>query len=104
MNVSQDIKKPQDAKISKFANISNDAKIIQWFSLAEFSEGTQIQYIRRMWLFCDIAGKTPSELITEANAETRAGLFLSERKNLDYMARFKADLKRRNYSPKANAS
>lgn len=69
MNVSQDIKKLQDAK-SKFANISKDAKIIQWFDLSEFSEGTQIQYIRRMWLFCDIAGKTPSELITEANAET----------------------------------
>jgi len=104
MNVSQDIKKPQDAKVSKFDNISKDAKIIQWFALSDFSKGTQIQYIRRMWLFCDIAGKTPSELITEANAETRAGLFLSERKNFEYMAKFKADLKRRNYSPKATAS
>jgi integrase len=102
MNAAEVIKITEEAKISKFTKISNDGKIIQW--LEDFSEGTQIQYIRRMWLFCECSGKTPSELITEANAETRAGLLLNERKNLEYMSRFKAELKRRNYSPKANAS
>lgn len=104
MNVSKYIKTSNEAKVSKFSKISKDAKIIQWFAIAEFSEGTQIQYIRRMWLFCECAGKTPSELIAEAITETKQGLLLSERKNLEYMAKFKADLKRRNYSPKANAS
>jgi len=81
-----------------------DVKIIRWFEIMELSEGTQVQYIRRMELFCRIAGKTPSELITEANAETRAGLLLNERKSLDYIALFKAELKQRKYSPKAHAS
>ncbi len=94
----------KDKKTSKYTNISNDSKIIQWFNIADFSEGTQTQYIRRIWLFCECAGKTPSELIAETNAETRAGLFLSERKNLEYMAKFKAELKQRKFSPKSMAS
>ena len=84
--------------------ISEDIKIIQWFDLADFSERTQNQYAMRMELFCDCAGKSPSELITEAISETKQGLLLSERKNLEYMAKFKAELKRRKYSPKATAS
>jgi integrase len=104
MNVSQEIKKSIETKISKFVNIKNDAKIIQRFSIAEFSEGTQNQYIMSMRLFCECAGKTPSELIAEAISETKAGLLLSERKNLDYMAKFKMEMRRRNYSQKSTAS
>lgn len=107
--MTEDIE-PQDILITKKNKRTKkppkpkDVKITRWFQLLGSSEGTQIQYTRRMELFCHIAGKTPSELITEANAETRAGLFLNEMKSVDYIALFKDELKNRNYSPKATAS
>ncbi len=84
--------------------ISDDIKIVEWFANSEFSEGTQAQYLRRMEIFCSIANKTPTELIVEAITETKQGLLPSERKNFGYIARFKTELNKRNYSPKAMAS
>lgn len=74
-------------------NIKDDPKIIQWFRIDDLSEKSQGTYLIYMKKFCSCNGKSPSELIKEAEDETRMGLLLSERKTFEYLTQFKTCIK-----------
>ncbi|VVB86710.1 Uncharacterised protein [uncultured archaeon] len=75
------------------ADIRTDDKINVWFSNREFAENTREAYAVYLQLFCECIGKTPSELVLEANIETRNELLLNERKAFEYFAKFNDCLK-----------
>ncbi len=82
------------------ADIRLDERIKVWFSNREFAEKTRDAYAIYMQLFCECINKTPSEIVLEANIETRNGLLLNERKVVQYFAAFKDCLKNRGYADK----
>lgn len=82
-------------------NIKDDTKTIQWFSLIDLSEKSQETYLIYMKKFCLCVGKSPSEMIKEAEDETRKGLLLSERKTFEYITKFKICIK--NLAPKTQS-
>ncbi len=82
------------------ADIRSDDKIKLWFSNREYAEKTRETYAVYMQLFCECINKTPSEVILEANIETRNGLLLNERKAVEYFAKFKDCLKNKGFSDK----
>ncbi len=82
------------------SNIKTDERIKVWFSNREFAEKTKDAYAIYLQLFCDCINKTPSEIVLEANIETRSGLLLNERKAVQYFAAFKDCLKNKGYADK----
>lgn len=82
------------------ADIRLDERIKVWFSNREFAEKTRDAYAIYMQLFCECINKTPSEIVLEANIETRNGLLLNERKAVQYFAAYKDCLKNRGYADK----
>ena len=84
-------------------DVKNDAKLQQWFQLLDLSERTQETYLIYMREFCTCINKTPTELIGEAIAETKAGLLLSERNTVGYILMFKKFLKDKGRAPKTHA-
>jgi integrase len=74
-------------------SIIEDPKTIQWFVINDLSEKTQGTYINYMKKFCSCVGKSPSELIKEAEEETRKGLLLSERKTMEHITRYRQCIK-----------
>ncbi|MFZ3384731.1 MAG: tyrosine-type recombinase/integrase [Candidatus Methanoperedens sp.] len=84
-------------------DILKDAKLLQWFANSDLAESTQRVYLMYMKLFCECVGKTPSELISDAIIEIKAGKLPSERKELEYFAKYKICLKNKNMSPKSQS-
>lgn len=84
-------------------DILKDAKLLQWFANSDLAESTQRVYSMYMKLFCECVGKAPSELISEAIIEIKAGKLPSERKEPEYFAKYKICLKNKNMSPKSQS-
>jgi integrase len=84
-------------------DISKDAKLLQWFANSDLAESTQRVYSMYMKLFCECVGTAPSELISGAIIEIKAGKLPSERKELEYFAKYKVCLKNKDMSPKAQS-
>lgn len=84
-------------------DISKDAKLLQWFANSDLAEATQRVYSMYMKLFCECVGKAPSELISDAIIEIKAGKLPSERKELEHFANYKICLKNKGMSPKAQS-
>ncbi|HYN44513.1 MAG TPA: tyrosine-type recombinase/integrase [Candidatus Limnocylindrales bacterium] len=82
-------------------NIKDDPKTIQWFNIIDLSEKSQGTYLIYMKKFCSCVGKSPSELIKEAEDETRKGLLLSERKTFEYVTKYKQCI--RDLAPKSQS-
>ncbi|HWQ96280.1 MAG TPA: tyrosine-type recombinase/integrase [Candidatus Methylomirabilis sp.] len=82
-------------------DLKNDPRIVQWFNLKDSSKGTQKTYLGYMKKFCECVGKTPTEIIREAEDETRKGLLLSERNTIVYITKFKQCI--RELAPKSQA-
>lgn len=82
------------------ADIRLDERIKVWFSNREFAEKTRDAYAIYLQMFCECINKSPSEIVLEANIETRSGLLLNERKVVQYFAAFKDCLKNRGYADK----
>ncbi|MCX9082184.1 MAG: tyrosine-type recombinase/integrase [Candidatus Methanoperedens sp.] len=74
-------------------DIKDDNKIIQWFNIKDLSEKSQGTYLIYMKKFCSCIDKNPTELIKEAEEETKKGLLLSERKTFEYLTQFKKCIK-----------
>ena len=82
-------------------HIKDDPKLMQWFNLKDLSEKSRGTYIIYMKKFCECVGKSPSELIKEAEDETRKGLLLSERKPFEYISKYKQCI--RDLAPKSQS-
>ncbi len=85
-------------------DFAEDPKIKQWYSLLELSENTQRLYNFTMKQFCECVGKTPTELIKEAETEIKKGLLPSERKIVEDIVKYKNYLKDKNAAPKTQSS
>lgn len=85
-------------------DIIYDGRLLQWFDLLDLSENTKRLYLIYMRQFCNCLSKSPTELITEAIAETKGGLLLSERQTVGYVARFKKTLKENRLAPNSQAA
>ncbi len=79
--------------------ISKDGKVTQWFSLIRAADKTKAAYIPAIKLYCGLADKTPTQLITEAITEIKAGKLPSERKDFEYISRFMGFLQEEKYAP-----
>jgi integrase len=81
-------------------DISNDEKLIEWFENNQSAVSTRRIYHDFMKMFCELAGKTPTELILESIQELKQGLLPVERKSNSYIAKFKKSMGDKKYSPK----
>ena len=78
-----------------------DEKLDEWLNTIEAKKATRAVYIVHMRKFCEIAGKTPTELIADSIAEVKAGMLPAERKSKGYVAKFKKCLLDQGYAPKS---
>jgi integrase len=83
-------------------NISADPRVCQWFA-GGIAQSTQVNYTIYMKIFCECAGKTPTELIEESIKETKAGLLVSERNTGVYITKYKKCLNDKKFAPKTQA-
>ncbi|SNQ60374.1 tyrosine-type recombinase/integrase [Candidatus Methanoperedens nitratireducens] len=79
-------------------DIESDPKLQKAAALLELSDGTKHVYFYYMQKFCDLVGKTPTELIDESYAELKQGILPAERKSTDYILAFRQLLKDMNQS------
>lgn len=63
----------------KFPELRNDPIIIEWLDSISPKKSTEYNYIRAMVIYTEYAGKSPKELIAEAEKEIKAGLLPRER-------------------------
>jgi integrase len=61
------------------SDLKNDIRIIEWFDTISPKKATERNYIRSMQNFTEWIGKSPEELIIEAEKEIKAGLLPRER-------------------------
>ena len=72
---------------------ASDIKIIKlWLSTISATKNTTRNYTIALKFFCDLTGKTPNELLTEAESEVKAGVLMRERKIKLYLIDFKNSL------------
>ena len=71
------------------AELRNNTEIRKWFSRINASASTMQSYLQGMQAFTDMAGKTPEQLILEAEAEIKEGRLMRERTILTYLADFR---------------
>jgi integrase len=82
----------------KVSELKNDLLIIEWFETLNPKPTTEKNYIRAMREFTEWAGKTPNELLTEAEAEIRKGLLMRERNIKRYLIGFRKYLQNEKYA------
>jgi len=73
----------------KVHDLQNDPLIIEWFDTLNPSENTRKLYLQAMQNFTDWTGKTPDELLTEAEGEVKAGNLMRHRKIKAYLIGFR---------------
>lgn len=78
--------------------IAKDPKVIQWFSLIRAADKTKAAYIPSIKLYCELAERTPTQLITEAIQEIKAGKMPSERADFGYISQFLNFLQEEKYA------
>jgi integrase len=83
----------------KVPELKNDLVIIEWFEILNPKSNTQRSYLYSMQAFTDWIGKTPNELLTEAEAEIRKGLLLRERNIKRYIIGFRKSLQDQGLAP-----
>lgn len=82
----------------KVSELKNDLLIIEWFETLNPKPTTEKNYIRAMQEYTEWAGKTPGELLTEAEAEIRKGLLMRERNIKRYLIGFRKYLQNEKYA------
>lgn len=73
----------------KTAELRDNAEIKKWFSRINASAATKQAYFQGMQAYTEMTGKTPEELILEAEAEVRAGHLMRERTIVTYLTDFR---------------
>jgi integrase len=83
----------------KFTDLKSDPIIIEWIDTISPKKSTEYNYIRAMVIYSEYAGKSPNELITEAEKEIKAGLLPRERTVKRNLIGFRKYLQDKKLSP-----
>ena len=75
-----------------------------FFTSIEATENTRRNYLRGLKHYTDLIGKTPDELIEEAEQEIMDGVLMRKRKIKSYLLQFKEYLEAKNYAPASRSS
>jgi integrase len=79
---------------------ARDSKIIKmWLSSITTSKNTVRNYTIALKFFCELIGKTPNELLEEAESEVRAGMLMRERNIKAYLIDYKNTLQGKGLAP-----
>jgi integrase len=81
-----------------------DPLVVEWFSITEIEPNTRKIFLQSLRYFTEFVKKSPSELITEAEAEIESGLLMRKRKIKGYFLTFREWLKREGFAPKSVAT
>jgi integrase len=83
----------------KTSDLREDKEITDWFSGLKASANTKQAYFQALQSYTDWTGKTPLELLEEAEAEVRAGKLMRERKIRSYLTQFREYLDSQELAP-----
>jgi integrase len=79
--------------------LKNDTEVKKWFSGINASYNTKQSYLQAMQAYTEMTGKTPEQLILEAEAEVRAGKLMRERMIFTYLPEFRELLESKELAP-----
>jgi integrase len=79
--------------------LKENVEIKKWFSGINASDNTKQSYLQAMQAYTDKTGKTPEQLILEAEAEVRAGKLMRERTIFTYLPEFRELLEKKELAP-----
>jgi integrase len=80
-------------------NVLEDPITEQWFTLIEAAQNTREQYTKVLEKFCQLAERTPTQLVEEAEREIMKGVLPRKRSYVEYLIRFRRLLEEEGYSP-----
>ena len=76
----------------KAQELKKDSYINEWFDTIDPADNTQKHYLSALQFYTEFTGKTPEELISEAEAEIKAGVSSRVRKIKRYLTGFRKSL------------
>ena len=76
----------------KTRELQEDSFVVEWFDTIYPADNTKKHYLSAMQFYTEFTGKTPEELITEAEAEIKAGVLPRVRKIKRYLTGFRKSL------------
>jgi integrase len=76
----------------KTRELQEDSFVVEWFDTIDPADNTQKHYLSALQFYTEFAGKTPEELISEAEAEIKAGVLPRVRKIKRYLTGFRKSL------------
>ena len=85
----------------KYKDLESDTIIIEWLCLINASANTKRNYLFSMQAYTDFCGKTPDELLAEAESEISQGVLPRQRKVKQYMLQFRMYLQEQKLAPKS---
>jgi hypothetical protein len=83
----------------KYTDLKNDPIIIEWINTISPKKTTEHNYPQVMDIYTEYVGRSPEELITEAEREIRAGLLPRERTVKRNLIGFRKYLQDKKLSP-----
>src|SRR3990172_222075 len=81
-------------------DLKNDEFIIDFFNKIEASKNTQKMYIQALKHYTEIAGRSPKELIEDAESEVKEGKLMRERNLNRYLTSYKKFIEDQGFAPK----
>lgn len=81
-------------------NIENDPYFLDWINDLDLRPSTIKIYLVILTDYCNLIGKTPTQLITEALEQQKQGIHNPLRDIKKYLTRFRQHLQEKEYSPK----
>src|SRR5665647_631353 len=76
----------------KTRELQEDSFVVEWFDTINPSDNTKRHYLSAMQFYTEFTGKSPEELISEAEAEIKAGVLPRIRKIKRYLTGFRKHL------------
>jgi hypothetical protein len=76
----------------KMHELQEDTSIVKWFDITKPTGNSSNNYLNTMQKYTDFLGKTPKELINEAESDIKAGLLPRERRTRSYLRSFRKHL------------
>lgn len=83
----------------KNLELKNDPIVANWLLSIDASTNTERNYLQAIKAFCEFTGKTPDELILEAEQEVKSGLLMRQRHIKTYLISFKKSLQDKGLAP-----
>ena len=78
--------------------LKEDPIILEWLSSINCTKSTEMLYLQSMQSFTEYIGQSPEDILSEAEAEIKAGVLMRRRKIKGYLSGFRRDLQDKNLS------